>query len=99
MSYQHTIHQNRTVSNSKELVRKKGSTVLRISDKEKVMCSMLEGLIKMLSNTFRLQFNETIKSLQFCKLSRQDEASAGEWIGRFSLSAVECNYQELNRQL
>ena len=33
-------------------------------------CSTLEGLFKILTNKFRPQFNEMIKSLQFCKLSR-----------------------------
>ena len=60
---------------------------------------MLEAIFKTLTNKFRLQFSETIKSLQFCKLSRQDDESTEEWIGRLQLSAVECNYQELNRQL
>ena len=59
------------------------------------MCSTLEGLFK----TQQPQFNKTIKSLQFCKLSRQDGESTEELIGRLRLSAVECNYQELDRKL
>ena len=60
---------------------------------------MLEGLFETLTNKFRLQFNETIKSLHFCKLSRQDVESTEKWMGRLQLSAVECNYQEIERQL
>ena len=67
--------------------------------KKKNMYSMLEGPFETLSNKFRLQFNDTIKSLQLCKLSRQDGASTEEWMGRLWFSAVECNYQELDRQL
>ena len=47
---------------------------------------MLEGLFQILANKFRPQFNETIKSLQFCKLSRQDgEMWNNGWVG--------CDYQ------
>ena len=53
-----------------------------LTNKEKVTCSMLEGLFEILTNKFRLQFNETIKSLQFCKLSRQDgEVLKNGWVG------------------
>ena len=50
-------------------------------------------------NKFRPQFNETIKSLQLCKLSRQNGENAEKWIGRLQLSAIDCNYKELDRQL
>ena len=53
-----------------------------LTNEEKVVCSTLEGLFHILTNKFRLQFNETIKSLQFCKLSRQDGESTEEWMGR-----------------
>ena len=35
---------------------------------EKEMCNTLEGLFETLSNNFKPQYNETIKSLQFRKL-------------------------------
>ena len=50
-------------------------------------------------NKFRPQFNETIKSLQFHKLSRQIGENTEEWIGRLWLSVIEYNYKELDRQL
>ena len=59
---------------------------------------MLEGLFETFTNTFRPQFNEIIKSLQFLKLCRQDGESTEEWMGRLQLSSVECNYQEIDRQ-
>ena len=45
------------------------------------------------------QFNETIKSLQFHKLSRQNFENAEEWMGRLRLAAVDYNYKERERQL
>ena len=60
---------------------------------------MLEGLFETLTNKFRLQFNETIKSFQFYKFSRQDGEGAEEWMGRLLLSAVELNFQEIDIQL
>ena len=53
-----------------------------LMSEEKVIFNMLKGLFETLTNKFRLQFNETIKSLQFHKLSRQDRESAEECIGR-----------------
>ena len=53
-----------------------------LTNEEKVMCSMLEGLFETLTNTFSPQLKETIKSLQFCKLSQQDGESTEEWMGR-----------------
>ena len=55
---------------------------------EKDMCITLEGLFKILTKKFRPQFNETIKSLQLHKLSRQEWKNAEEWMGRFWLSAI-----------
>ena len=66
---------------------------------KKDKCNTLEGLFEILTKKFRPQFNETIKSSQFCKLSRQNGENAEEWKGRLWLSAIECNYKELNRQL
>ena len=45
------------------------------------------------------QYNETMKSLQFCKLGRQMNKNAGEWMGRLRLTVVECNFKEKDRQL
>ena len=40
-----------------------------------------------------------IKSLQFHKLIRHNRENAEEWMRRLWLSAIECNYKEINRQL
>ena len=66
---------------------------------EKDTCNTLEDLLEILTNQFRPQFNKTIKSLQFCKLSRQNGENAEEWMGRLWLSVIECNYKQLNRKL
>ena len=46
-----------------------------------------------------LIYNETIKSLQFRKLHQYDEENVEEWMGKLCIAAVECNYQEVYRQL
>ena len=66
---------------------------------EKDTCSTLEGLFKILTNKFKPQINEMIKLLQFHKLSRQKGENAEEWMGRLWISAIDCNYKELDRQL
>ena len=45
---------------------------------EKDRCNTLEDLFIILTNMFRPKFNETIKSLQVCKLSRQNGENAEE---------------------
>ena len=44
----------------------------------KEMCNTLEGLFKTLSNKFKPQYNEAIKSLQFRKLYRYHEGNVEE---------------------
>ena len=66
---------------------------------KKDTCSILEGLFKILTQKLRLQCNQTIKSLQFHKLSRENEENAEEWMGRLWLLVIECNYKELDIQL
>ena len=66
---------------------------------EKQMCNTLEGLFETLSNKIKPHYNETIKSLQFRKLYRYDEENVEEWMGRLHMMAVECTYQQVDRQL
>ena len=66
---------------------------------EKETCNTLEGLFETLTIKFKPQYNETIKSLQFRKLCRYDDENVEEWMGRLCVAAMECNYQEVNRQL
>ena len=70
-----------------------------LTNAEKVTCDILEGLFNRLTSKFRLQFNETIKLLQFRKLCRNDRENEEEWMGRLRVAAIECNYQEVARQL
>ena len=63
------------------------------------MCNKEEGLFETLSNKFKLWYNETIKSLKFCKLIRQYNENADEWICRLRTAAIKCNYKEIDRQL
>ena len=66
---------------------------------KKDACNTLEGVFEILTKRFRPQFNERIKSLQFCMLSRQDGENAEEWMGRLWLLAIECSYKEPDKQL
>ena len=40
----------------------------------------------------------TIKSHQFIKLYWNDDENVEEWMGRLHVAAVQCSYQEVNRQ-
>ena len=66
---------------------------------EKETCNNLEGLFETLTNKFKPQYNETIKSLKFRKIYRYDDENVEEWMGRLQVAAVECSYQEVDGQL
>ena len=70
-----------------------------LTEAEKDRCSTLQGLSEILTNKFRPQFSEMIKSLQVCTFIRHNWENAEEWMGRIWLSAIECNYKEIDRQL
>ena len=70
-----------------------------LTNTEKVTCNPLEGLLNTLTSKFKPQFNEKIKFLQFRKLCRNDGENVKEWMGRLRVAAIECNYQEVDRQL
>ena len=70
-----------------------------ICEAEKWACDTLQGLFDTLSAKFWLQFNETIKLLQFRKLCRVEDESAEEWMGHLCMAAAECGYKEIDQQL
>ena len=70
-----------------------------ICEAEKWACNTLQGLFDTLSAKFWLQFNETIKLLQFRKLCRVEDESAEEWMGHLCMAAAECGYKEIDQQL
>ena len=70
-----------------------------LTEGEKEACNTLQGLVDTLTATFRLQFNETIKLLQFRELYGLEGKGAEEWMGRLWEAAAECNYREIDQQL
>ena len=62
-------------------------------------CNDEYGLFETLGNGVKLQSNETIKSLQFCKLVRHYNENAEEWMGSLTILATKCNYNDTDRQL
>ena len=66
---------------------------------EQEACNEVECLFEILNNKFRLQYNETIKSLQLYKLVKQQNESTEEWMGRLRMATIECSYKEVDRQL
>ena len=52
-------------------------------------CRLFKGLRKMLKS----QYNETVLSLQYCKLTKEQNDNADEWMGCLRLKANECDYK------
>ena len=61
-------------------------------------CRTLVGLFNTLNSKFELN-NETILSLQYCKLVRWDNENAEELIVIFHIMAMKCKYEEVDRHL
>ena len=59
-------------------------------------CNATGNVFEMLSNKDKHKFNETVKSLQYCKLNRHKSENVEEWIKRLKIAAKECNYQEFD---
>ena len=57
------------------------------------------GPFEVLSETFKPQHNETILSLQYCKLRREQSENVEEWIDPLRMKANECKYKERDRGL
>ena len=53
----------------------------------------------MLSANFKLQFDGTILSLQYCKLVKEQSENAEEWMGHLRIKANEYRYKEKDRRL
>ena len=84
----------------KELARQKVPTIIRNINRSRTKkCETSEGLFQTLSNKFKLRYNETIKFLQFHKMAWKPDENVEEWMGRLRISATECNYKEIDRQL
>ena len=52
-----------------------------LNDEEKEKCRTSTGLFEVLSAKFRTHDNETNLSLQYCKLVKEQNGNAKEWIG------------------
>ena len=48
---------------------------------------------------FKPQHNETILSLQYCKLNRKKKESAQEWMGELNIKAIDCKCQKYDGRL
>ena len=92
--------QTEKLSIAKNWLDRKGLLIIEsLTQMEKERCNTMKGIFTAFNNKFKPQFNETIKPLQFHKLSRQTKENTEEWMGRLRLAAVECKYREVDRQL
>ena len=57
------------------------------------------GLFEVKSEKFKPQCNETILSLQYCKLIRQQSEQAEELVGYLRIKANKCGEKEKDRKL
>ena len=78
-----TITWARESIHNKELAGQEGlQLIATLTQDEQEACNNEKGLFDMINRKFKLQYNETIKFLQFHKLIRQSNESTEEWMGR-----------------
>ena len=69
-----------------------------LNGKKQEKCQTCFGLLKVLSAKFKMQHDETIVSLQYCKLVREEE-SAEELMDHLIIKANKCEYKERDGSL
>ena len=62
-----------------------------LMDKDQEKCKSSSGLFKVLSVKLKPQHNEMILVLQDCKLVREENETAKEWMGHLRIKTNECN--------
>ena len=93
----HNAEEQDKIAMVKNWLGRKGLHYIKsLTEGEKEACNTLQGLFDTLASKFRLQFNETIKSLQFRKLYRFKGKCAEEWMGRLHVAVAECNCREID---
>ena len=70
-----------------------------LTGEEQETCKGSAGLINTLNVQFKLQHNETVLLLHYCKLNRDENVKAEEWISHLRVKVNESNYKECDRQL
>ena len=60
-----------------------------LNDEEQEKCKASMGLSEVLCEKFKLQNNDTMLSLQYCKLIRQQNENGEEWMGHLRIKAGE----------
>ena len=58
------------------------------TDEEQERCKSIASLLSVLNGKSKPQHNETILLLQYCKLSRDENDSAEEWMGCLGIKIV-----------
>ena len=73
---------------------REGLNFIQTLIEEQDKCKNCVGLLQMLDEQFKLQYHKTVLSLQYCKILRDIEEIAEEWMGHLRLKVKECDYQE-----
>ena len=68
--------------------------MMRIKKNEEQAWDCLEAI----DDKLKTQHNETVLSLQYCKLAREQNENDKEWMGHLRLKASECGWVKGKRQ-
>ena len=96
MLYHFNISQSERVSIIKKWLCRQGLQPLETLIQTQWEACNEKGLFEILNETFKQQYNEAIKLLQFHNIARQHKVWKNGWVGLDT--AVECNYKTVDRQ-
>ena len=86
----YNLGQTERVSVSKNLLGGEGlQIIVTLTGEELNVCNDDKSLLETFRKKFKPQFNEMIKSLQFCKLVSWSNVSVEDWMGRLRAAMVE----------
>ena len=69
-----------------------------LNNEEQGKCRTSMALFKVFSELFKCQHNKTILSLQYCKLIKEQDENAEEWMGHLIIKVNEFGYKEKDRR-
>ena len=81
------------------LCRKGLQFIVTLTKEEQDVCNDEMGLFETLRKTFKPQFSETIKLLQFHKLAHCFNGCVEEWMAMLKTAVVACKYKAVHRLL
>ena len=92
MTNSYNTHKRKRVPVIVNWLGREGLSFLQLNDEKQQKCRTHLELFEEMSANIKPQHNETVGSLQYCKLLREQSDNAEEWMGYLRIKTDECKY-------